>query len=175
MYNLTMEETQIPQPDHLNVSKKMSVTLILLMFLVPVLLGTNAYLYYQNMQLKQTIKDLTPEVTDQKEVEETVMAPKEVADLYLKAYIEGDWETVAKLGSFENTEENRKIAEGYQFTGYEILEDSPRENKNYHDVFITLTDATGNVYKTAKGEPLEVLMYKTNNGNWKALTWYFFP
>jgi hypothetical protein len=99
--------------------------------------------------------------------------PVEVARKYLDAYVSGDWVTAKSLSGDNTFDEN--VANGYGFTKYEILDSSPGEN-NYYHIYVRFTDNLGNMYDKAphSNSPLEVLMHKNNDGNWQALTWYFF-
>lgn len=99
--------------------------------------------------------------------------PLTVAKSYLDAYIKGDWKTAQSLNN--DSDFNVEIAKSYGFTSYEIKNSSTDKNPNYFHIFIKLVRKSG-VYETSvDGKPLEVLMYKNEEGTWKALTWYFLP
>lgn len=93
------------------------------------------------------------------------------AKKYLDAYVKGDWTTVKSLCSDKNF--NETIATGYSFTEYKIISSKYDTDKKYYHVNVNFTDSNGKIYKTVPpSKPLEILMYN-DNGNWKALTWYF--
>lgn len=94
------------------------------------------------------------------------------AKKYLDAYVKGDWTTVKSLCSDKNFDET--IATGYSLTEYKIISSKYDTDKKYYHVNVNFTDSNGKIYKTVPpSKPLEILMYN-DNGNWKALTWYFF-
>lgn len=108
--------------------------------------------------------------TDQKE--ESAL---DVAKKYLDAYVSQDWTTAKKYSSDSNFDE--KIAQSYAFVKYTITGQKADTKANYYHIYVSFTDKNGEVNNKApySSAPLEVLMVKDNNGEWKALTWYFYP
>ncbi len=120
---------------------------------------------------KQTINQIlsTFKFTNQKTEAESVT----VARTYLDAYTTQNWETAK---STSTTDFNAEIAASYKFIAYKIIGSKPDTKDNYYHVFIEFTDSSGAIHnKAINNEPLEVLMYKNDLGEWKALTWYFYP
>jgi len=108
--------------------------------------------------------------TDQKEE-----AALDVAKKYLDAYVSQDWITAKQLN--KDPEFDERIAQSYGFTKYTITGHKIDANPNYYHVYITFTDKDGKTHSQAPNSsgPLEVYLTKTKTGEWKALTWYFYP
>jgi len=119
-------------------------------------------------QIVLSFKFISDEGTQQNE-------PLKLAKKYLDAYINQNWKTTKELCHDHQFDE--KLAESYELVDYEIIDSSIDSNPNYYHVYISLTNKNGEIKTTATpgGQPLELLMIKTESGEWKALTWYFFP
>lgn len=104
----------------------------------------------------------------------------ETAKKYLDAYVIGDWDEAKKYGEIPTSDFD--IEDGsnlYNFVRYEINEIEKKEimgDPNYYDVYVTFYDKDGVVYNKTPhdGGNLVELMHKDDNGQWKALTWYFY-
>lgn len=99
----------------------------------------------------------------------------DVAKKYLDAYVSQDWTTAKQYSSDPNFDE--AIAEGYAFVKYTITGQKADTKANYYHVYVSFTDKNGEINNKApySNGPLEVLMFKDSSGQWKALTWYFYP
>lgn len=127
-------------------------------------LGSDTYQMMPD-QMEELDRDTSPK--------EDMTDPVVVAKQYLDAYVRGDW-TAAKSLSGRDFDET--IAENYAYVAYSITGTKQDANSQYYHVFVQFTDKDGKVYtKAPYGDvPLEVMLFRNNDGTWKAMTWYFY-
>ena len=99
--------------------------------------------------------------------------PRTAAEKYLSAYVAQDWETVKKLCSDSNFDEN--IVQNYEFVSYGIIGSRRDSDPNRYHFYIGFTDKNGKRWnhKANSENTLEIDLVKNQQENWLVETWQF--